>query len=144
MAAELGDRFGLEKALKLGLLPVVLGAQNPQDVLPCLRRALSAGRRYRRRGSCGTPGTSLAFWKPSAFRTPPSSTSPMLRGIARSTGRQRKATWKFLEDLLLGFQIPVFTPPRTTGTGGASEILLSLMRVSSPCQSSDRTAGLAC
>ncbi|NBV34385.1 MAG: ATP-binding protein, partial [Proteobacteria bacterium] len=33
MAAELGNRFNLEQALKLGLLPVVLGANNQEDIL---------------------------------------------------------------------------------------------------------------
>ena len=108
MAAELGDRFSLEKALKLGLLPVVLGAQNPQDILFAynglyLREEVQAEGLVRNTGNFARFLEAISFSHASVLN---------LANVARDCQVNRKTAegyLQILEDLLLGFQIPVFT-----------------------------------
>jgi predicted AAA+ superfamily ATPase len=108
MAAELGDRFSLEKALELGLLPVVLGAQNPQDILFAynglyLREEVQAEGLVRNTGNFARFLEAISFSHASVLN---------LANVARDCQVNRKTAegyLEILEDLLLGFQIPVFT-----------------------------------
>lgn len=108
MAAELGDRFRLEEALRLGLLPVVLGGRNPQDILQAynalyLREEVQAEGLVRNVGSFARFLEAISFSHAGVLN---------LANVARECQVHRKTTEGFLEvleDLLLGFQLPVFT-----------------------------------
>jgi predicted AAA+ superfamily ATPase len=108
MAAELGNRFSLEEALRLGLLPVVLAGENPQDILRAynglyLREEVQAEGLVRNVGSFARFLEAISFSHASVLN---------LANVARECQVNRKTTEGFLailEDLLLGFQLPVFT-----------------------------------
>ena len=108
MATELGDRFRLANALKFGLLPVVLGAQNPQDLLFAynglyLREEVQAEGLVRNTGNFARFLEAISFSHASVLN---------LANVARDYQVNRKTAegyLEILEDLLLGFQIPVFT-----------------------------------
>jgi uncharacterized protein len=108
MAAELGDRFSLEAALKLGLLPVVLGAKNQADILFAynglyLREEVQAEGLVRNTGNFARFLEAISFSHASVLN---------LANVSRECQVNRKTAegyLQILEDLLLGFQLPVFT-----------------------------------
>lgn len=108
MAAELGDRFSLEEALKLGLLPVVLGAKNQADILFAynglyLREEVQAEGLVRNTGNFARFLEAISFSHASVLN---------LANVSRECQVNRKTAegyLQILEDLLLGFQLPVFT-----------------------------------
>ncbi len=108
MAAELGAAFQLDKALRLGMLPVVLGAKQPEEILRAynglyLREEVQAEGLVRNVGSFARFLEAISFSQGAVLN---------LANVARECQVNRKTTegyLEILEDLLLAFQLPVFT-----------------------------------
>lgn len=108
LAAELGSRFNLEQGLRLGLLPLVLAAKEPEETLKSyvslyLREEVQAEGLVRNIGSFARFLEAMSFSHASLLNT---------SEVARECQAGRKAVEGFveiLEDLLLGFRLKVFT-----------------------------------
>lgn len=108
LAAELGNRFDLEQSLRLGLLPLVLAAKEPQDTLKSyvslyLREEVQTEGLVRNIGSFSRFLEAMSFSHASLLNT---------SEVARECQVGRKTVEGFveiLEDLLLGFRLKVFT-----------------------------------
>lgn len=108
MAAELGDRFNLEDALRLGLLPVVHGAQEPDVMLRAysglyLKEEVQAEGLVRNIGGFSRFMEAISFSQASVLN---------LSNVARECQVGRPTVEGYLtilEDLLLAFRVPVFT-----------------------------------
>ena len=108
LAAELGSRFNLEQSLRLGLLPLVLAAKDPEETLKSyvslyLREEVQAEGLVRNIGSFARFLEAMSFSHASLLNT---------SEVARECQVGRKAVEGFveiLEDLLLGFRLKVFT-----------------------------------
>jgi predicted AAA+ superfamily ATPase len=108
LAAELGSRFNLEQSLRLGLLPLVLAAKEPEDTLKSyvslyLREEVQAEGLVRNIGSFSRFLEAMSFSHASLLNA---------SEVARECQVGRKAVEGFveiLEDLLLGFRLKVFT-----------------------------------
>ncbi len=108
MAAELGNDFQLEKALKVGLLPLILAANNPGDQLKSyittyLQLEVQA------EGLVRNIGDFLRFLEVISFSH---GCVLNMSNIARECAIERKTAAGYiviLEDLLLSFQLPVFS-----------------------------------
>ena len=108
LAAELGSRFNLEQSLRLGLLPLVLAAKEPEETLKSyislyLREEVQAEGLVRNIGSFARFLEAMSFSHASLLNT---------SEVARECQVGRKAVEGFveiLEDLLLGFRLKVFT-----------------------------------
>lgn len=108
MAAELGARFNLEQALHLGMLPVVLAAREPAEILRAynglyLREEVQMEGLVRSIGSFSRFLEAVSFSHGSVLN---------LAGVARECQVNRKTVegyLEILEDLLLAFRLPVFT-----------------------------------
>jgi len=107
MAAELGSRFRLPDALTLGMVPLVRGMANPAQTLAgyaslYLREEVQAEGLVRQVGDFARFLESLAFSHAGVLNT---------AEIARECEVTRKTVEGYiqvLEDLLLGFRLPVF------------------------------------
>ncbi len=108
LAAELGSRFNLEQSLRLGLLPLVLAAKEPDETLKSyvslyLREEVQAEGLVRNIGSFARFLEAMSFSHASLLNT---------SEVARECQVGRKAVEGFveiLEDLLLGYRLKVFT-----------------------------------
>lgn len=108
MAAEIGKGFRLDEALRLGMLPVVHGAQEPEELLRAysglyLREEVQAEGLVRNIGSFSRFLEAISFSQASALN---------LANVARECQVNRKTVEGFLEileDLLLAFRVPIFT-----------------------------------
>lgn len=108
MAAELGSRFSLEKALSIGLLPLVWGAADPADVVKSyvalyLREEVQAEGLVRKLGDFSRLLEAVSFSHASILN---------LSNVSRECAVERKTVEgyiRILEDLLLCFFVPVFT-----------------------------------
>lgn len=108
MAAELGDAFRLEPALRLGMLPLVRGAGDSEETLRAyaslyLREEVQAEGLVRHIGSFSRFLDTISFSHGAVLNT---------SAVARECRVGRKTVEGFLEvleDLLLGFRLPVFT-----------------------------------
>lgn len=108
MAAELGDQFRLNEALTLGMLPVVLGGAAPTEILRAynglyLREEVQAEGMVRNVGNFARFLEAISFSHAGVLN---------LANVARECQVGRKTAegyLEILEDLLLGFQLPVFT-----------------------------------
>jgi len=108
LAAELGAGFDLDVALRLGLLPVVLGSPNPAETLRTYA-ALYVREEVQAEGLVRNLGAFSRFLEVAAFSH--ASTLNVLN-VARECGVERKAAesyFQILDDLLLAFRLPVFT-----------------------------------
>jgi uncharacterized protein len=108
MAVELGARFQLGDALQVGMLPLVLGAPDPQDTLRSYA-ALYVREEVQMEGLVRNVGNFSRFLEVLAF-----SHGGVLNmaNIARECEIGQKAVEGFLgivEDLLLAFRVPIFT-----------------------------------
>lgn len=107
MAAELGNRFQLEEALKTGLLPLVLNSQNPGDVLQAYA-ALYLREEVQMEGLVRNIGNFSRFLEMSSF----SHASVLnISNLSRECEVERKVVESYvgiLEDLLLAYRLPVF------------------------------------
>jgi predicted AAA+ superfamily ATPase len=108
MAAELESHFQLQAALTLGMLPLVLGAADPQDTLRSYA-ALYVREEVQMEGLVRNVGNFSRFLEVLAF----SHGSVLnMANIARECEIGQKAVEGFLgivEDLLLAFRVPIFT-----------------------------------
>ena len=108
MATELGDRFRLDDALRYGLLPLVMAARSPDDVLKTYA-ALYLKEEVQMEGLVRNVGAFSRFLETISF----SHASVLnLSNIARESEIQRKTVEGFvsiLENLLLAFKLPVFS-----------------------------------
>ncbi len=107
MAAELGKHFDLSQALRYGMLPVVHGAANPDEILRAynglyLREEVQAEGLVRNVGSFSRFLEGISFSQASVLN---------LAAVARECAVNRKTVegyLEILEDLLLAFRLPVF------------------------------------
>ncbi len=107
MAAELGDAFSLEKALIFGLVPLVFSSSDPDDVLRSyaalyLKEEVQAEGIVRNIGQFSRFLESISFSHGSILN---------VSAVARECEVERKTVVGYvqiLEDLLLGYRIPVF------------------------------------
>jgi len=108
MAAELGERFDLNEALKTGLLPLVRASANSEDVLRSYA-ALYIREEVQMEGLIRNVGSFARFLEAMSF----SHAAPLnISGVSRDCEVERKTVEGYvqiLEDLLLGRRIPVFT-----------------------------------
>ena len=108
MAAELGASFRLEEALRVGLLPLVRSARRPEDVLRAyaglyIREEVQMEGLVRNVGAFGRFLEAMSFSHASLIN---------VSNVARECGVERKVVEGYvdvLEDLLLGYRLPVFT-----------------------------------
>ena len=108
MAAELGPAFNLDRALSLGMLPVVLDARRPDQALAAylslyLCEEVKMEGLVRNIGAFGRFLEAMSFSHGSVLN---------VSVVARECQVSRKTTEGFveiLEDLLLGFRVPVFS-----------------------------------
>lgn len=107
MAAELGDAFFLEKALTLGLVPLVIDAPSPAETLKSYS-ALYLKEEVQAEGLVRNIGTFSRFLESASF-----SHGAILNvtEVARECQIARKSAegyFSILEDLLLAFRVPIF------------------------------------
>lgn len=108
LAEELGERFSLPESLRRGLLPLVLGSEDPPEAMKAyislyLREEVQMEGLVRNLGGFGRFLEAISF-SHAAFLN--------LSNISRECEVERKTVEGFvqiLEDLLLGFKVPVFT-----------------------------------
>lgn len=108
LAAELGEGFDLAEALRIGMLPVVRGAADPAETLRgysglYLREEVQAEGWVRNIGAFSRFLEGMSFSQASVLN---------LANVARECQVNRKTVEGYLEvleDLLLGFRLPVFT-----------------------------------
>jgi uncharacterized protein len=108
MAAELGERFKLDTALRQGMLPVVWGADNPTAVLDAYN-ALYLHEEVQAEGLVRNIGAFARFLQAMSFSH---AAVLNLANVSREAQVSRKTVegyLEILEDLLLGFRIDVFT-----------------------------------
>ncbi|MBI5488224.1 MAG: ATP-binding protein [Deltaproteobacteria bacterium] len=108
MAAELGKSFRLADALRRGLLPLVLAAPDPDQVLGSYA-SLYLKEEVLAEGLVRNLGAFARFLETVSF----SHTSMLnISNVARECQVERKVVEGYvsiLEDLLLGYRVPVFT-----------------------------------
>ena len=108
MAAELGEGFALDTSLRLGMLPIVHGAQEPEALLGgynglYLKEEVQAEGLVRNIGNFARFLETLSFSHGGILN---------LASVARESHVNRKTVEGYLEvleDLLLAFRLPVFT-----------------------------------
>ncbi len=108
MAAELGSHFRLDEALRLGMLPVVLAAKNPAEILRAYN-GLYLREEVQMEGLVRSVGSFSRFLEAISFSH---GAVLNLASVARECQVNRKTVEGFLEileDLLLAFRVPVFT-----------------------------------
>jgi len=108
MASELGRGFSLEQALRLGMVPLVLGAPDPNQTLAAyvslyLREEVAAEGLVRNIGNFTRFLEAISFSHGSLLS---------ISEVARECEVSRKTVEGYvsiLEDLLLGYRLPVFS-----------------------------------
>lgn len=108
MAAELGAAFDLDEALRTGLLPVVRGAGDPEEALNGYA-ALYLREEVQMEGLVRNIGAFARFLEAASFSH---AAVINVSNIARDCEIERKTVegyMSILEDLLLAFQLPVFS-----------------------------------
>ncbi|MFZ2950190.1 MAG: AAA family ATPase [Desulfuromonadaceae bacterium] len=108
MAAELGSGFQLDEALRLGMLPVVLAAKDPTEILRAYN-GLYLREEVQMEGMVRSVGNFSRFLEAISFSH---GAVLNLASVARECQVNRKTVEGFLEileDLLLAFRVPVFT-----------------------------------
>jgi predicted AAA+ superfamily ATPase len=108
MAAELKERFRLEQALTIGLLPIVVAASIPEEVLNSYA-ALYLKEEVQMEGLVRNIGNFARFLEAISFSH---GSILNISNVARECEVERKVVEGYieiLEDLLIAFRIPVFT-----------------------------------
>ncbi|MDT8390940.1 MAG: DUF4143 domain-containing protein [Lentisphaeria bacterium] len=148
MASELGSLFSLEKALRLGLLPIVWDAENPAAVLNSyigiyMREEVQAEGLVRKLDGFSRFLEAVSFSHAQLLS---------VADIARECEVQRKTVEGFiavLEDLLLAYRLPVFTRRARRATVKHPKFYLfdagvfQSLRPRGPLDRSDEIAGAA-
>lgn len=107
MAGELGGRFDLEAALRLGSVPAVVSAEDPKSALAAYA-ALYVEQEVRAEGLARDIGSFSRFLEAAAFSH---AATLNVNEVAREceTSRSTVAGYlELLEDLLVSFRLPVF------------------------------------
>lgn len=107
LAAELGADFSLERALRIGMVPVVVEAEEPERVLRTYA-ALYVREEVQQEGLVRNAGDFARFLEVSSFSH---AAQVNVSAIARDCAVGRKTVESYLsilEDLLLAFRLPVF------------------------------------
>ena len=108
MAAELGEAFDLDRALTLGMVPLVVAADDPRDTLASYA-SLYLDQEVRAEGLVRRIGDFARFLEVVSFSH---GTQLNVASIARdcAVGRKTVESWvEVLEDLLLSFRLPSFS-----------------------------------
>jgi predicted AAA+ superfamily ATPase len=108
MAAELEERFDLTASLRLGLLPLVWDSDDPKRVLEAYA-ALYLREEVQMEGLVRNVGNFWRFLEAMSFSH---GESLNISNVARECQVERKVVEGYvtiLEDLLLGYRLPVFT-----------------------------------
>lgn len=108
MASELGARFHLDAALMTGLLPLVLGSKDPGETLRAYH-ALYLKEEIQQEGLVRSIGGFARFLEAISFSH---GSILNISNVARECEIERKTVEGYvgiLEDLMLGFRLPVFT-----------------------------------
>jgi len=108
VAAELGERFDFEQALRHGLLPVVLASDSPGEVLRSYA-ALYLREEVQMEGLVRNIGNFSRFLEAISFSH---SSVLNISNVARECEVERKVVEGFvaiLADILLGYTVPMFT-----------------------------------
>ncbi|MBI3820278.1 MAG: ATP-binding protein [Planctomycetes bacterium] len=108
MAAELGNQFDLNRALRFGLVPLIVASKEPEETLKAyhtlyIREEVQWGGLVRNIGSFARFLEAISFSHGSILN---------ISNIARECETERKTVEGFvelLEDLLLAYRIPIFT-----------------------------------
>jgi predicted AAA+ superfamily ATPase len=108
MAAELGEQFNLDEALRIGMLPIVRGGKVPEEILRAysglyLREEVQMEGLVRNIGNFSRFLEAISFSQAAVLN---------LANVARECQVNRKTVegyLEILEDLLLAFRLPVFT-----------------------------------
>ena len=107
MAAELGPKFSLDRALQIGTLPVILGSANPEEALESYV-ALYLREEVQLEGFVRKIGDFARFLEIASFSH---ASCLNVSNISRECEIERKTVDGYiniLEDLLLAIRIPVF------------------------------------
>jgi len=108
IATELGPLFNFDDALRYGLLPIVVASENPGEVLRSYA-ALYLREEVQMEGLVRSIGNFSRFLEAISF----SHASILnISNVARECGVERKVVEGYveiLEDILLGWRLPVFT-----------------------------------
>ena len=148
MAAELGDSFDLPSALQRGMLPLVLGAEDPADTLQSYV-AVYVREEVQMEGLVRDLDRFSRFLETVSF-----SHAQLLNvsNIARDSEVSRKAVEGYLgvlEDLLLSFRVPVFRKRAARATVAHNKLYLfdcgvfRSLRPSGPLDRREEIAGAA-
>jgi len=108
MAAELVDRFSLESALMIGMLPLVLDSSNPNEALDAYA-ALYLREEVQMEGLVRNIGAFSRFLESISFSH---GATLNISDVARDCHVERKTVEGYisiLEDLLLAFRVPIFS-----------------------------------
>jgi predicted AAA+ superfamily ATPase len=108
MAAEIGVKFDLNNATHVGMLPVVLGANDPRDAIGAYVGTYLE-EEIKHESVLRNVGTFVRFLEVASFSH---GTVPNMASIARECGISAptvKTYFEILDDMLLSFAVPIFT-----------------------------------
>jgi uncharacterized protein len=108
LAAELGERFRIDEALRIGLVPLVTSAPDPSAALKSYL-SLYVREEVQAEGLVRKTGDFSRFLEAMSFSH---GTTLNVSNVARDCEVERKTVEGYvgiLEDLLLGFRVPVFS-----------------------------------
>lgn len=148
MAAELGKRFNLNQALAFGMLPLIVESRHPKKKLEAyialyIKEEVHAEGLVRREGAFSRFLEHISFSHGSTLN---------LTNIARECQATRKTVENYisiLEDLLLGYRLPVFTKRAKRAPVIHPKFYLfdsgvyNILRPTGPLDSSDEINGMA-
>ena len=148
MAAELGSAFSLDAALKNGLIPLVRAAKAPSKTLATYI-ALYLKEEVKEEGMVRNIGAFARFLEAISFSH---GSILNLNNIARECQVSRKVVENYLsivEDLLLGYKLPVFTKRARRAMTAQPKFYLfdagvyNHLRPKGPLDSPDEVGGMA-
>lgn len=148
IAAELKNEFDMEKALKCGVIPVILDSNNPQASLQAYID-LYIREEVQMEGLTRNIGNFARFLESVSFSH---GCVVTISNIARECGVERKTVEGYLnilEDLLLAYRLPVFTKRAKRATVQHSKFyffdagIYNALRPSGPLDRPEEKAGLA-
>jgi len=148
MAAELGTDFSIEMALRSGLIPLIVSANAPDQTLATYI-ALYLKEEVKEEGLVRDIGTFARFLEAISFSH---GNILNLNNIARECQVSRKVVENYLsimEDLLIGYKLPVFTKRAKRAMTAQSKFYLFdagvyyHLRPKGPLDSPDEIGGMA-
>lgn len=148
MAAELGSKFNLGKALHTGLIPVIMSSEEPVSALQAyvdlyIREEVQMEGLTRNIGNFSRFLETVSFSHASVLN---------ISNVARECQIERKVVEGYvniLEDLLLAFRIPVFTKRAKRSTASHPKFyffdagIYGILRPSGPLDRPEEKAGAA-